>query len=75
MDVDPVIAELRAAIVRKKQVSDQLAEMGLDPEEAEQERNLRASRAIFHPANDGDGARRGPNNGAGIGFSRARKKS
>jgi hypothetical protein len=50
MEVDSLIAELRATILRKKQVRDQLAEIGLDPEQSEDERNARASRALRHPA-------------------------
>ena len=51
MDVDSLIAELRVAIVRKKASTVELAEMGIDLEEAEREQNLRNSRALFHPAN------------------------
>jgi hypothetical protein len=51
MDVDSLIAELRAAIFRKKACTVELAELGIDLEEAEREQNLRASRALFHPAN------------------------
>jgi hypothetical protein len=51
MDVDSLIAELRAAIARQSACTVQLAELGIDPEEAERERDLRASRALFHPAN------------------------
>jgi hypothetical protein len=51
MDVDSLLTELRAAIVRKKACAAELAEAGIDFEEAEHEHNLRASRALFHPAN------------------------
>jgi hypothetical protein len=51
VDVDSLLAELRAAIVRKKACTVELAELGIDLEEAEREQNLRASRALFHPAN------------------------
>ena len=51
MDVDSLLAELRAAIVRKKACAAELAEAGIDFEEARHEHNLRASRALFHPAN------------------------
>ena len=50
MYVDSLIAELRAAIARKGACTAELGELGIDPEEAESERNLRASRALFHPA-------------------------
>jgi hypothetical protein len=63
LDVDSLIAELRAAIVRKGECTVQLAELGIDFEEAEREQNLRDSRALFHPANvrygpGGDGVNR-----------------
>jgi hypothetical protein len=51
MDVDSLIVELRAAIIRRTDCATELAKLGIDPEETEREQNLRASRAIFHPAN------------------------
>jgi hypothetical protein len=51
MDVDSLLAELRAAIIRKMASTAELAELGIDLEEAGREQNLRASRALFHPAN------------------------
>jgi hypothetical protein len=50
MDVDSLLAEFRAAIVRGKACTVGLAEVGIDLEEAEREQNRRASRALFHPA-------------------------
>jgi hypothetical protein len=80
MDVDSLIAELRAAIVRKKTSTVELAEMGIDLEEAEREQNLRNSRALFHPANvhygpeEGETKEGGPKRG-NLGFTRPRKKA
>jgi hypothetical protein len=78
MDVDSLIAELRAAIVRKKASTVELAEMGIDLEEAEREENLRNSRALFHSAN----VRYGPEDSGAkqdrrgdLGFTRPRRKS
>jgi hypothetical protein len=78
MDVDSLIAELRAAIVRKKASTVELADLGIDLEEAEREDNLRNSRAIFHPANtrygpEDSGVKRDEKRGA-LGFTRPRKK-
>ena len=79
MDVDSLIAELRAAIVRKKASTVELAEMGIDLEEAEREQNLRNSRALFHPANvrydaEDAGAKRDGKRGD-LGFTKPRRKS
>jgi hypothetical protein len=75
MDVDSLIADLRAAIVRKSACTVQLAELGIDLEEIEREQNLRASRALFHPA----AVRYGPEDGGtkrnDLGFNKPRKKS
>jgi hypothetical protein len=87
MDVDSLIAELRAAIVRKRACTAQLAELGIDLEEIERDQNLRASRALFHPA----AVRYGPEDGgakreekpedkrqdkrADLGFTKPRRKS
>ena len=78
MDVDSLIAELRAAIVRKKASTLELAEMGIDLEEAEREANLRNSRALFHPANvryspEDSGAKR--DRRGDLGFTKPRRKS
>jgi len=78
VDVDSLLAELRAAIVRKKASTVELAEMGIDLEEAEREENLRNSRAIFHPANvrygpEESGAK--PGKRGDLGFTRPRRKS
>jgi hypothetical protein len=75
MDVDSLIAELRAAIIRKEACTVELAEMGIDPEEAENEKHQRDSRALFHPANvryepEDKGTKR-----SNIGFTRPRKKT
>jgi hypothetical protein len=51
LDVDSLIAQLRVALVRKTACIAELAELGIDLEEIEREQNLRASRALFHPAN------------------------
>jgi hypothetical protein len=72
MDVDSLIAELRAAIARKSACTVQLAELGIDLEENEREQNLRASRALFHPANvrygpEDDGTKR-ENERGNLGF-------
>lgn len=79
MDVDSLIAELRATIVRKKQTTVELADLGIDLEEAEREENLRNSRAIFHPANtrygpEDSGVKRDEKRNA-VGFTGPRKKS
>jgi hypothetical protein len=79
MDVDSLIAELRATIVRKKETTAELAGLGVDLEEAERDENLRNSRAIFHPANtrygpEDSGVKRDETRGA-LGFTRPRKKS
>jgi hypothetical protein len=79
MDVDSLIAELRAAIVREGACTDQLAELGIDIGEAEREQNLRASRALFHPANvrygpEGNGMKR-EGKRDDLGFTRPRKNS
>lgn len=71
MDVDSLIAELRAAIARKSACTAELAELGIDLEESEREQNLRASRALFHPANvrypEDDGTKR-ENERGDVGF-------
>ena len=79
MDVDFLIAELRAAIVRKKASTVELAEMGIDLDEAEREQNLRNSRALFHPGNirygpEDSGVKREDKRGD-LGFTRPRTKS
>ncbi len=79
MDVDSLIVALRAAIVRKKASTVELAEMGIDLEEAEREQNLRNSRALFHPANvryssEASGVKRDDTRGD-LGFTRPRKKA
>jgi hypothetical protein len=51
IEVDILIAELRNAITQKGDCVKQLAELGIDAEESERERDQRASRAIWHPAN------------------------
>jgi hypothetical protein len=73
MDVDCLIAELRAAIIRKKACTVQLLEMGIDLQEAERQHNLRLSRALHNPANvhpapEDGGMRRV------VGFDKPRKK-
>jgi hypothetical protein len=77
MDVDSLIADLRAAIVRRSACTAQLAELGIDIEEIEREQNLRASRALFHPATvrygpDDDAAKR-EDKRADLGFKPRRK--
>jgi hypothetical protein len=52
----------------------QLVDLGIDPEETEREQNLRASRAIWNPANVADrpevhGAKRT------VGFTKPRRKT
>jgi hypothetical protein len=79
MDVDSLIAELRAAIVRKKVSAVELAEMGIDLDEAEREQNLRNSRALFHPANvryglEASGLKRDDKRDD-LGFTRPRRKN
>ena len=74
LDVDSLIADLRAAILRKEAVTVELAELGIDLEEAEREHNLRLSRALHNPAN----VRPAPEDGGTkreVGFARPRKKS
>jgi hypothetical protein len=78
MEVDSLLAELRAAIVRKNASTVELAEMGIDLEEAEREENLRNSRALFHPANvrygpEDSGAKR--DSRGDLGFTKPRRKS
>jgi hypothetical protein len=73
MEVDSLIADLRAAIVRKNACAVELAELGIDPEESELEQNQRNSRAIFHPANvryesEDKGTKR-----SNLGFTKPRK--
>lgn len=51
MEVNSLLDELRSAIIRQGECSTRLAEMGIDLEENERQQNLRASRALFHPAN------------------------
>jgi hypothetical protein len=74
LDVDSLIADLRAAIIRRNACASELAEMGLDPEEGERERNLRASRALFHPANALHSAEDGGTKRA-VGFTKPRKRA
>jgi hypothetical protein len=75
MEVDSLLAELRAAIVRKNECTAELAGLGIDLEEAEREENLRASRAIFHPANVRYGPEDGKMKEGNIGFTKPRKKA
>jgi hypothetical protein len=79
LDVDSLLAKLRAAVVRKKACAIELAEMGIDLEEAEREQDLRASRALFHPANVRYGAEDGgverADNRGDLGFTRPGKRS
>jgi hypothetical protein len=79
MDVDSLIAELRATIGRRKETTVELADLGIDLEEAEREGDLRNSRAIFHPANtrygpEDSGVKRDEKRSA-LGFTRPRKKA
>ncbi len=46
MEVNSLLDELRAAIIRQGECSSRLAEMGIDLEENERQQNLRASRAL-----------------------------
>jgi hypothetical protein len=75
LEVDPLIADLRAAIVRKSACTAELAELGIDLEEIEREQNLRDSRALLHPAN----VRYGPEDRSekrnSVGFTKPRKRS
>jgi hypothetical protein len=79
MDVDSLLAEIRAAIARKKACTVELAELGIDFEEAEREQNLRASRALFHPANarygTEDGGLKSEDKRDDVGFIGSRRKS
>lgn len=50
LHVDSILVDLRSAIMRKKQVNQTLADMGVDLEEAEREELMRKSRALHHPA-------------------------
>lgn len=78
MDVDSLIADLRAAIVRKNESTVELAEIGIDLREAEREHNLRASRALFHPANVRYGPEEGETKGtkrSNLGFTKPGKKA
>ncbi len=76
LDVDSLIADLRAAIVRKKACAAELVTFGIDPDEAERERNLRASRNLHHPANTGYLSEGGTMNELPpIGFHKSRKRS
>lgn len=76
MDVDSLVDDLRAAIVRKSECRAELAEIGIDLEEAEREQLQRASRALFHPASVsyGPGGDRRTKEG-NIGFTKPRKKA
>jgi hypothetical protein len=75
MDVDSLIADLRAAIVRKSACTGQLAELGIDFEEIEREQNLRASRALFHPAAIRYGPEEGEKKRGDLGFTQPRRKT
>jgi len=75
MYVDSLITELRAAIPRKCACTAELAELGIDLEEAQSERNLRASRALFHPANVRYEHEDGETKRSDLGFVKSRKKS
>jgi hypothetical protein len=75
MEVDSLIADLRAAITRKNFCAIELAELGIDPAESEREQDQRNSRALFHPANvryEPEDRRTKRNN---LGFTRPRKKA
>jgi hypothetical protein len=74
MDVDSLVADLRAAIVRKSECTAELAAIGIDLEEAEREQNFRASRALFHPANVSYGPEDRRTKEGNIGFTKPRKK-
>jgi hypothetical protein len=79
LEVDDLIAELRAAIVRKNACTAKLVDLGIDLEENERQQNLRNSRALFHPANirygpEDGGAKREDKRGD-LGFTGPRKKS
>ena len=74
-EVDSLIADLRAAIVRKDKCVLELAELGIDPEEIERENNLRASRAIFHPANVRYGPEQSEPKRRDVGFTKPKKKA
>jgi len=75
LEVDSLIADLRAAIVRKHSCSVELAELGIDPEESEREQNQRNSRAIFHPANVRYESEEKGTKRSNLGFTRPRKKA
>lgn len=75
MDLDPVIAELRAAIVRKKASTVELAEIGIDLEEAERAENLRKSRALFHPRSGPEDIGAKPDSRRDVGFTKPGRKS
>jgi hypothetical protein len=73
MDVDSLIADLRAAIIRKGACTIQLAELGIDLEEIEHEQNLRDSRALHHPANVRYGPADAESSRRELGFTKPRK--
>ena len=75
MEVDSLVADLRAAIVRKSSCAVELAELGIDPEETEREKNQRDSRALFHPANVRYGPEDKGTKPSNLGFTRPRKKT
>lgn len=75
MQVDSMLADLRSAIARQDECTAELAELGIDLEENERQQNLRASRALHHPANAGY---EGKHDGAvptAVGFGKPQKPS
>jgi hypothetical protein len=73
MDVDSLIADLRAAIIRKSACTAELAELGIDLEEIEREQNLRDSRALLHPANVRYGPEDRSEKRTAVGFTKPRE--
>ncbi|HLW82555.1 MAG TPA: hypothetical protein VKS20_11005 [Candidatus Acidoferrales bacterium] len=67
-----VLADLRSGIARENEVREELAELGFDPEQLENERLERLSRALHHPAVYGP---EGGKARARIGFTNTRKNS
>ena len=67
MDVDSLLEDLRSKILRKKKVLQQLAELGIDLEQSENEMLRRKSRELRHPATVSSGAASDRENGR-IGF-------
>jgi len=77
VDVDSLTEEIRATIVLRKKVVDRLAQMGLDPAKFEDEKNLRASRALWHPATCPPAGENGnlPPKQVGFGAKRSRARA